>query len=114
MCAFKDLLFPVVVTAVIICILPYPAFTSTLIATIVFTTISCVYWGHAPTDFPGTGTVLYCALSTGMYFAGFSALHFLYWQGKIAFEVEWLALSVVALLATSATLVICFVINRPK
>lgn len=112
--SIKDLVFPATVTAAIVCLLPYPAFTATLITTFVFTTISCVYWGHAPTDFPGTAILPYWALSIGIYLTGFWALHYLHWKGEITFEVGWVALSAVALCATLTTLLVCWTINRPK
>lgn len=112
--SLKDLLFPITVTAVIVYLLPYPAFTATLIATIVFTTISCAYWGDAPVDFPGTGILPYLALSTGIYLTGFSALRYLPCKRELTFEVGWVALGATALSATLITFVVCLIINRPK
>lgn len=112
--SLKDLLFPVIITTVIIYLLPYLAFTATLIATIVFTTISCVYWGHALIDFPGMAILPYLALSTGVYLVGFVVLHYLHWKGELTFEVGWVTLGATALSATLTTFVVCLIINRSK
>lgn len=107
------LFFVCILIAVFVCLFVYPAFSCTFLL-LIFLTVNACYWGYLDMDFLGMAMMPYLGLSTLLYLSAFAGLHYLHWNGDIAFEVGWLALGATVIIASLLTFIVCLAINYPR